>query len=105
MLRGRKLETMPIQALIDPTEWAILNEKTQEVAAEYPDITGVLAIGSLIQTFRPPFSFLEQRRPGELGTAYDSVRNAGRRKLFPGPKSDLDIWVALKDTSESAAAE
>ena len=96
---------MPIQALIDPTEWAILNEKTQEVAAEYPDITGVLAIGSLIQTFRPPSSFLEQRYPGELGAAYDSARNAGRRKLFPGSKSDLDIWVALKDTPESAAAE
>ena len=105
MLKGRGLETMPIQALIDPTEWAILNEKTQEVAAEYPDITGILAIGSLIQTFRPPSSFLEQRLPGELGAAYDSVRNTGRRKLFPGPKSDLDIWVALKDTPESAAAE
>jgi hypothetical protein len=105
MLRGRGLETMPIQALIDPTEWAILNEKTQAVAAEYPDITGVVAIGSLIQTFRPPSSFLEQRRPGELGAAYDSVRNAGRRKLFPGSNSDLDIWVALKDTPASAAAE
>ncbi|RWZ78229.1 MAG: hypothetical protein EOT05_00465 [Candidatus Microsaccharimonas sossegonensis] len=94
-----------MQALIDPTEWVILNEKTQEVAVDYPDITGVLAIGSLIQTFRPPSSFLEQRLPGQLGAAYDSVRNAGRRKLFPGPKSDLDVWVALKDTPESSAAE
>lgn len=105
MLSGRGLETMPIQALIDPSEWAILHEKTQEVAQHYPDITGVLAIGSLIQTFRPPMSYLEQRRPGHLGEAYDSVRNAGRRKLFPGSKSDLDIWVALKDTPASEEAE
>lgn len=105
MIRGRGLETMPIQALIDPTEWAILHETTQEVAADYPDITAVLAIGSLIQTFRPPVSYLEPRRPGPLGAAYDSARNAGRRKLFPGPNSDLDIWVALKDTPESREAE
>ncbi len=105
MLKGRALETMPIQALIDPSEWVTLHEKTQEIAADYPDITGVIAIGSLIQCPRPPARYLEQRRPGELGAAYDSVRNAGRRKLFPGQNSDLDIWVALNDTPQSAAAE
>lgn len=105
MIRGRSLDTMPIQALIDPTEWAVLHETTQEIASDYKDVLGVLAIGSLIQTFRPPESYLEQRRPGALGSAYDLARNIERRKLFPSSNSDLDIWIALRDTRESAAAE
>lgn len=101
----RPFSTMPLQAFMEPSEWLIFNEEVANVAEGYPDITGVLAIGSLVQSFRPPVNFYENQRSGPLGVAYESVRHPERRKVFPSNRSDLDIWVVLKDTKESANAE
>ena len=101
----RSLDSMALQAFMDPSEWYIFNEQVQESAYNFPDITGVLAIGSLIQSFRPPSYFSEPRRTGPLGMAYEAVRNPERRKIFPNNNSDLDIWVAVRDTAESFKAE
>lgn len=101
----RPFSTMPLQAFMEPSEWLIFNEEVANVAAGYPDITGVLAIGSLVQSFRPPVNFYENQRSGPLSVAYESIRHPERRKVFPSNRSDLDIWVAVRDTKESANAE
>lgn len=101
----RPFNTMPLQSFMDPSEWLIFNEEVATVAAGFPDITGVLAIGSLVQSFRPPINFYENQRSGPLGVAYESIRHPERRKVFPSNHSDLDIWVAVRDTKESAGIE
>ncbi len=101
----RSLESMALQAFMDPSEWYIFNEQVQEAASNFPDITGVLAIGSLVQSFRPPAYFSEPRRTGSLGMAYEAIRQPERRKIFPNGNSDLDIWIAVRDTADSFKAE
>lgn len=101
----RPLDTMALQAFIDPSEWYTFGEKVQSIAETFPDITGVLAIGSLVQTFRPPTSFNDISRNGPLGLAYESIRNPQRRKVFPHNSSDLDLWVCVKDNKLSEEAE
>jgi len=96
---------MPIQAFMDPSEWLIFKERLQDISSSFSDIIGVLAVGSLVQSFLPPSDFYDNRHPTPLGIAYESIRNPGRRKVFPANSSDLDIWVCTRDTSASANSE
>lgn len=96
---------MPIHALIKPSEWYIFNEEVKDVASSDASILGVLAMGSLIQTFLPPANFYEPRRPGPYGEAYEQVRNPNRRKVYPSNSSDLDIWVCTEDTLFSSQGQ
>jgi len=105
MSNGREFNSMALQAFMDPSEWCIFKERVQEISSSIPNILGVLAVGSLIQTFRPPYDFYENRRIGPMGIAYEAIRNPGRRKIFPGKKSDLDLWICTKDTPQSSSGE
>ncbi len=101
---ARSLDTMPLQAFFDPTDLETFKDGASTIASYFTDIVGVLAIGSLVQSFRPPNDFSVSRRPGELGLAYEGIRQPERRRVFPRQQSDLDIWICVKDTAESAEA-
>lgn len=100
---NREFETMQLSKVITRAEWDKFNEEFCTVAEEFKHIVGALAIGSLVQN-NVSVDFFEQRRPGSLGIAYESIRNPSRRKASISRQSDLDIWIATKDTAESIKA-
>lgn len=100
---NREFETTQLSKVITRAEWDKFNEEFCTVAEEFKHIVGALAIGSLVQN-NASVDFFEQRRPGPLGIAYESIRNPSRRKASISRQSDLDIWIATKDTAESIKA-
>ncbi|MDO4870993.1 MAG: hypothetical protein Q3996_02775 [Candidatus Saccharibacteria bacterium] len=100
---NREFETIQLSKIITKGEWNKFNEEFCTVAEEFKHIVGALAIGSLVQN-NFSIDFFEQKRPGLLGTAYESIRNPDRRKMTTSSQSDLDIWIATKDNTASINA-
>lgn len=71
----------------------------QEISAKYPDILGVLIVGSFVQQlllpFTPSYESLSIKRQ-----AMHLIHKYQRRRICPRPSSDFDIWICLKNLPE-----
>lgn len=90
--------------LLGQDEYALLVQAIHDTAVEYPDIVGVLAVGSLVQAEIPDGFFIPKYNTPR-GRAYEHIRNPGRRRLTIRDESDLDLWICVRDTEASSAAQ
>jgi hypothetical protein len=95
-----------IDELLDASGLLLLQQAVKEIVDDiFPEIVGVLAVGSLIhQEMVPGDLFIPQARTAR-GLAYESIRNPARRRSEVNEESDLDIWICVQDTEESARAQ
>lgn len=91
--------------LLNAGEYEQFLQAVRSTAQNFPDIIGVLAVGSLVQTSEIPDDFFIPRHNTPRGLAYEQIRNPGRRRLGIQESSDLDIWICTKDTDASRAAQ
>ncbi len=95
-----------IDELLDASGLMLLQQAVKEVVdAEFPDIIGVLAVGSLIHPERVPVDFYIPQADTARGLAYESIRNPARRRSVVRKESDLDVWICVQDTEESIRAQ
>jgi hypothetical protein len=90
--------------LIGQSDYELLVQAVHDTALEFPDIIGVLAVGTFVQTDIPDGFFIPKYNTPR-GRAYDSIRNPGRRRLSAGEESDLDLWICVRDTETSTLAQ
>lgn len=93
-----------IFGLLDQNECALLVQAIHETVIEYSDIVGVLAVGTLVQAGIPDGFFIPKHNTAR-GRAYERIRNPGRRRLAAREESDLDLWICVRDTDMSIAAQ
>lgn len=93
------LKETALQAIFDEREFFVFKQTVREVAQEYPEIVGIMSIGSMCQRLRVPFPF-QPRADNPKMIAYDLIRNPLRRRTFPSINSDLDLWVCTQDEPE-----
>lgn len=93
-----------LAALVGSNEYECLVQAIHDTALEYPDIIGVLAVGTLVQNETPDGFFIPKYNTPR-GRAYERIRNPGRRRLAVREESDLDLWICVRDTETSAAAQ
>jgi len=86
-------------------EYAVFLQAVENTAKHFPDIIGVLGVGSLMQPPVTPDDFFMPRYHTARGLAYERIRNPARRRLAIHEGSDLDIWICTKDTSASRSAQ
>src|SRR6266568_8131784 len=94
-----------LNAFLGAEEYALLLQVVQETAQVFPDIIGVLGVGSLVQPATIPDDIFVPRYSTARGRAYEQIRNPGRRRLSIHESSDLDIWVCTADTIASHTAQ
>ncbi len=97
--------SIKIHELLDLEEFALFLQSVHDTAKNFPDIIGVLAVGSLVQPSNIPDNFFTPQHNTARGLAYEQIRNPGRRRLTLREESDLDIWICTKDTSASCSAQ
>lgn len=90
--------------LVGSNEYELLVQAIRDTALEYPDIIGVLAVGTLVQNETPDGFFIPKYNTPR-GRAYERIRNPGRRRLAVREESDLDLWICVRDTEASSAAQ
>ena len=91
-------EKSTLQLLLDRSEFDIFCEIISRTASEHPEILGVLLTGSLVQRLKLP-------NPADgvgivttpLQGAYQEIVSRSRRKLFPHPDADMDVWLLIED--------
>lgn len=105
MVKERDIGSMNLHKVMDSSEWKIFKEELYYTSENFKDIIGVVAVGSLIQSIVTPKEFYIKKRPGDLGTAYESIRNPYRRKSELSNGTDLDLWLCLKDNDKSFSAQ
>lgn len=91
--------------LLNAEEYEQFLQAVHYTVKNFPDIIGVCAVGSLVQTQEIPDDFFMPRYNTARGLAYEQIRNPGRRRLGIHGGSDLDIWICIKDTDVSRAAQ
>lgn len=91
--------------LLSPEEYKLFLQAVHNTVKNFPDIIGVLAVGSLVQSLEIPDDFYIPRYNTARGLAYEQIRNPGRRRLGIHEGSDLDIWICVKDTDVSCSAQ
>lgn len=93
-----KLTNTFLQAIFTEDEFNIFSQIVEEVAESFPDVIGVMMIGSLAQNIclspRNTIS-TEFMTPKEL--VYEKIRNRERKRSFPRLESDMDIWVCIQN--------
>ena len=89
--------------LLDSEEELFL-QAVCDAVKNFPDIIGVLAVGSLIQPIETPDGFFISRYSTPRGFVYERIRNSGRRRFAVREGSDLDLWLCTKDTDISYSA-
>lgn len=94
-----------INDLLIGNEYALFLQTISDVADVFPDVVGILAVGTLIQPNETPYDYFVPRYRTPRGLAYEKIRNPGRRRLGVRESSDFDIWICLKDTDFSTAAQ
>lgn len=85
-------------------EYELFLQAVYDTAVSFPDIIGVLAVGTLVQSEIPDDFFIPRHNTAR-GRAYERIRNPGRRRLAIREESDLDIWICTKDTRASSDAQ
>lgn len=90
---------------LNAEENALFLQTVTDVAQEFPDIIGVLGVGSLVHSPEIPDDFFVPRYNTARGLAYEKIRNPGRRRLAIRDESDLDLWICTKDTVASFSAQ
>lgn len=91
-------EKSTLQLLMDRSEFDIFCEIISRTASEHAEVRGVLLTGSLIQRLRLPNStdgISAVKTPWQ--SAYEEIVSRSRRKLFPHPDADLDVWLLIED--------
>ena len=91
-----ELEQSTMQSLFNTEEFSDFTSIVKEVCVCKPEVRGVVITGSLTQSLRLP----EPTTPNfnnQYAKAYSLIERINRRRIFPSAKSDLDVWVCLKD--------
>lgn len=97
---GRKLLD-----LLGEAGFQLLLRSVKEAAESFPDIIGVLAVGSLIHPDEMPDDLFIPKANTARGIAYESIRNPARRRSAIRDESDLDLWVCVRDSEDSKLAQ
>ncbi|HEU5376141.1 MAG TPA: hypothetical protein VFV38_11920 [Ktedonobacteraceae bacterium] len=94
-----------LNEFLSAEEYASFQQAVYSTAKVFPDIIGVLGVGSLVQPPVTPDDFYMPLYNTARGRAYEQIRNPSRRRLSIHECSDLDIWLCTEDTSASRAAQ
>lgn len=86
-------EDSTLQILFSLDEFSTFSEIVNDICKKLPDIHGVLLTGSLVQRFKLPNPPKRYQSLTNEAIAYEKIRYRAKRKLFPHPQSDLDIWI------------
>lgn len=90
------IKDIGLQAVCNPSEFAIFKDIVATKSESNPNILGVLVIGSFIQRLELTTEELPKvTNPKQ--EAYEVIRARQRRRMFPSINSDLDIWVMTTD--------
>ena len=87
-----------LKLIFERAEFETFCEILSYTAAEYPEILGILVTGSLVQRLQLPNPSSERQTPlTPMQNAYQEIVSRARRKFFPHPDADLDIWLLMED--------
>jgi hypothetical protein len=94
-----------LREFLTQKEFVLFLQAVHDAAKNFPDIIGILAVGSLVHSPTIPDNFFTPQYNTTRGLAYERIRNPSRRRLAIRERTDLDIWICTKDTSDSCSAQ